>query len=701
VVRVRVDVLGSGREQQGLVSYARLVVGQFATARELSLECGRLKARRYFVEDCMAALQEYIDSLPRETTRLHSIDISRNRPDLIVDDPCEFLSLSHLENLRDIDWRGAPYVSVLRDIPPSVTSMSVTNMKLDELGRLPEGLQELFCARNHLRSLPELPAGLMHITCAHNQLVSLPQLHASLSSINCVHNQLRSLPALPAGLTHITCAHNQLRSLPELPAGLTYITCEHNQLVSLPELPARIVHLDCSRNNLEALPALPARLETLDCSRNNLVSLPALPARLETLDCSRNNLEALPALPAGPKMLDCHMNRLSVLPALPASLLVLNCSENRLTDFQLPPGSRLARLNFSGNASPIQRRGLPARLLVWDGDNVADPTARWDWDRIWNWEEMLDDETIEADPGEAPQEIPRVGRRPTEVDPNHVHQEMKKFDYDQILQFFASRGVPGLLPAAKEAEQTLSGMVGEAPAGDRPEMFRQLNLLMENRLNNLAFGDTPTTSGVFLMSLRFAARQPLEFRVAYVEQFLHDCTTAYDVPNEVGRISCAAGVLERGYTSLRGAAIACQTQGKCADEDYSFFLREDPDVVVRSAAQQWVESRRVTGASPSPRGTSVAQREADLRAHLAQQFTPAPAPGSRQQAAIDAYVASLVEGAHPMLGDEALGYEGGRRRTRRAGRGRRTGESRRGGRGNRVRRRTGGTRRGARRTARA
>jgi Leucine-rich repeat (LRR) protein len=123
----------------------------------------------------------------------------------------------------------------------------------------------------------ELPLPLQLIVtklyCGDNQLTLLPELPDSLTVLSCHTNQLTALPELPASLVGISCSSNQLTTLPVLPDSLAWLYCDGNQLTTLPELPASLTWLDCSKNpGLASNPAARAALQAMRARRGTVKS---------------------------------------------------------------------------------------------------------------------------------------------------------------------------------------------------------------------------------------------------------------------------------------------------------------------------------------------------------------------------------------------------------------------------------------------
>ena len=69
--------------------------------------------------------------------------------------------------------------------------------------------------------------------------------------IDAIGAKLTYLPELLEGLIQLDCSYNYLKSLPELPESLTHLNCNENELTSLPALPESLKELRCYNNPLE------------------------------------------------------------------------------------------------------------------------------------------------------------------------------------------------------------------------------------------------------------------------------------------------------------------------------------------------------------------------------------------------------------------------------------------------------------------
>ncbi|EFD4961203.1 E3 ubiquitin--protein ligase, partial [Escherichia coli] len=209
-------------------------------------------------------------------------------------------------------------ISVLPELPASLTVLDVSGNHLSSLPELPVSLTGLDVSDNRLSTLPELPASLTGLVVSGNRLSTLPELPSTLEGIRAYGNQISSLPELPASLTVLDVSGNRLSTLPELPSSLKDISVGENQLTILPALPSLLKALRAGSNHLSILPELPASLEYLNVDDNHLTTLPALPAMLEIVNAGNNALESLPDFPveqrSGARVYRFSHNRLTTVP---------------------------------------------------------------------------------------------------------------------------------------------------------------------------------------------------------------------------------------------------------------------------------------------------------------------------------------------------------------------------------------------------
>ena len=159
----------------------------------------------------------------------------------------------------------------------------------EEFLPLKNTLKNLNCFRNNLSVLPELPESLTILSCGSNNLSVLPKLPESVIEIDCYKNNLSVLPELPESLIKLNCGVNKLSFLTKLPTSLELLDCYNNKNLSiLPELPESLTILSCWGCNLSVLSELPKSLTELYCYENKLSVLPELPKSLIEIYCGDN-----------------------------------------------------------------------------------------------------------------------------------------------------------------------------------------------------------------------------------------------------------------------------------------------------------------------------------------------------------------------------------------------------------------------------
>jgi uncharacterized repeat protein (TIGR01451 family) len=196
----------------------------------------------------------------------------------------------------------------------NLDTLTLENMQLSSLPRLPSGLENLTCSGAQLSTLPDLPNSIRYLACGWNQLTTLPELPDSLRIFDCSNNLLTHLPDLPDSLKAMTSSYNQLSSLPELHDELEFIDISFNQFTSLPNLPTNLTAIFCDNNQLGALPEMPDGIKIVYCHFNQLVSMPDLPDTLERLICSYNQIQCFEWLPVVTEYVEITNNSFTCVP---------------------------------------------------------------------------------------------------------------------------------------------------------------------------------------------------------------------------------------------------------------------------------------------------------------------------------------------------------------------------------------------------
>ncbi|MFN3404696.1 MAG: T9SS type A sorting domain-containing protein [Cytophagaceae bacterium] len=229
---------------------------------------------------------------------------------------------------------GGNALSVLPDLPATLTDLQCSSSSLSSLPELPAGLVSLVCSYCNLTTLPKLPGNLEHLNCVGNKLTSLPQLPSTLKSIGAHSNQLTSLPELPVSLNNIYLTGNKISQLPSLPPNLHLLECSGNLLTNIPELPSSLRILGIAQNNISSLPKLTDHLEFINCKDNSISSLPDLPPTLTEIDIRNNQIQNLPLLPDGLCKLQCDGNLITCLPNIPGCpTFTSSCGNNLCNQF--------------------------------------------------------------------------------------------------------------------------------------------------------------------------------------------------------------------------------------------------------------------------------------------------------------------------------------------------------------------------------
>lgn len=197
-------------------------------------------------------VEEYINSLPSD---IEEVDI----PFTIYNMP-----------INEFKVHDLPTNILLRFT--NLIILTIANIDLPKLPKLPDTLIQLRCNGNRLTQLPELPIGLTELYCFVNMLSQLPTLPDTLIKLYCGSNKLTQLPTLPIGLTELLCDDNLLTELPKLPDGLIQLWCQYNSIILLPTLPNGLIQLHCNDNHLIRLPQIHSNLQTLILSFNPVIN---------------------------------------------------------------------------------------------------------------------------------------------------------------------------------------------------------------------------------------------------------------------------------------------------------------------------------------------------------------------------------------------------------------------------------------------
>ena len=115
----------------------------------------------------------------------------------------------------------------------------------------------------------------------------------------------------PDGITELDCSENSLRSLKYCPNSLEYLHCSNNLLTSLQYSPNSVTYLDCSNNSLTSLQYCLNSVTYLDCHKNSLTSLQYCPNSVTNLYCYNNSLISLEYCPNSVTCLISDNNPLS------------------------------------------------------------------------------------------------------------------------------------------------------------------------------------------------------------------------------------------------------------------------------------------------------------------------------------------------------------------------------------------------------
>jgi hypothetical protein len=182
-------------------------------------------------------------------------------------------------------------------------------------------------------------------------------MELDLSNLN-----LEILPYIPEGITILKCNNNRLKSIEMLPLSLEELHCENNNLTYLFNLPKNLKILKCKGNQIRVIELHESfykdnkELSGLEYDKFSMRWNPIKPGNkiygslysrdhmvsvfkyndsdyenykiTSILNLSNLNIKILPLIPEGVEMLICDDNDISEIKNLPNSLKILRCYNN-------------------------------------------------------------------------------------------------------------------------------------------------------------------------------------------------------------------------------------------------------------------------------------------------------------------------------------------------------------------------------------
>ena len=246
---------------------------------------------------------------------------------------------------------------------------------------------------------------------------------------------------------------------------------------------------------------------------------------------------------------------------------------------------------------------------------------------------------------------------PITVNPNQIHQESKKINYDKFFAFMSGKLSKTLEPlSANYIKSRLFAIVDSCDTSPekKQEQKEGITQIMNQRLNGISYHEfsSDIKKAVF-QSVEYTLLQPDTFKEAYIQTYIKDCVHAY----EGGQgMTCSAGGLERLITELIPACVIMLTMPIAADkkEEYETLLNilSPP---LDDYIKDWYQTHKQGTPGAFPTGTSVEEKKADLKRYLLTKF-----PGEEEL--IDKKIEEF---------QHAIGYEdedftyGGKKKTRR------------------------------------
>ena len=284
---------------------------------------------------------------------------------------------------------------------------------------------------------------------------------------------------------------------------------------------------------------------------------------------------------------------------------------------------------------------------------------------ISNWEHILQDDVDMEDmfldcpiqeiykPAQARNR--RLRRRvEDEVDPHQIHDSAAKINYEKLREFFAQR--TGEVPTPSNYAAQIQTMMQQFIAESGTDGQASLESIMNLRLRRLNYRElSPLQLSTYMYALAYVNLQPTEFKRAYVEAFLQDCTQAYEGQGAAA-MTCAQGALERIVTSL---VTAVQTMASTGNENPDWdnlvaIIDANPAKLIPQYIQDWYKMHKTGTENAFAPVTSTDMRRADLRQFLLEKFP-------NEATLIDQQIAAVAD---------SIGYEdddfmyGGRRLAR-------------------------------------
>jgi len=182
---------------------------------------------------------------------------------LVLDD----VSFSHIRELPSsvtnltVPWPGD---RKLRNLPPNLTDLDLTHSKLKRLDKLPNGVKRLTLTGSSVENLgdlsesslekltfrfcgnPEfgrLPSSLVTLDLHGCDIDQLPALQGGLQRLNIASTRISSLQAIPKSVVELNICNTGISDLRGLPPGLQTLTITRGKITSLEDLPETVTDL--------------------------------------------------------------------------------------------------------------------------------------------------------------------------------------------------------------------------------------------------------------------------------------------------------------------------------------------------------------------------------------------------------------------------------------------------------------------------
>lgn len=184
---------------------------------------------------------------------------------------CDLDELPELPTSLHTLYCGWNNLSKLPELPSSLRYLYCNDNNFSWFPKLPEGLLSYNGGNNYYAVVKNLPSTLTSLSITNSVVWQIQDLSAleSLSFLDVSGCGLGELPCLPNSLEMLICANNHLTHLTNLPSSLQTLYARNNQLIEV-QFPDSIDTIDIYNNALWTLPPIPNSVEYLAFGKNPL-----------------------------------------------------------------------------------------------------------------------------------------------------------------------------------------------------------------------------------------------------------------------------------------------------------------------------------------------------------------------------------------------------------------------------------------------